>query len=48
MTPVAAIALSVAAWLLLPMHSHEARAESGPLLILVVEMDVVPAELDKY
>jgi autoinducer 2-degrading protein len=47
-TPIAAIALSVAAWLLLPMRSHEVAAQSGPFFILVVEMDVVPAELDKY
>jgi hypothetical protein len=31
MMPAAAIAIAVTAWLLLPMRSHEALAQSGPL-----------------
>ena len=42
-----AIALGVAAWLL-PMRGEQASAQSGPLHILVVEYDIVPAEIDKY
>src|SRR5262249_19075723 len=42
-----AIALGVAVWLL-PMRSEQAIAQSGPLHILVVEYDIVPAEIDKY
>src|SRR5215831_6371725 len=42
-----AIALGVAAWLL-PMRGEQATAQSGPLHILVVEYDIVPAEIDKY
>ena len=42
-----AIALGVAAWLL-PMRGEQATAQSGPLRILVVEYDIVPAEIDKY
>ena len=38
-----AIALGVAAWLL-PMRGEQATAQSGPLHILVVEYDIVPAE----
>ena len=45
---VAAVALAVAAWTLLPLRGHEAAAQSGPLLINLVELDIVPAELDKY
>ena len=41
------IALGVAAWLL-PMRGEQASAQSGPLHILVVEYDIVPAEIDKY
>jgi quinol monooxygenase YgiN len=44
-----AIALGVAAWLLLlPMRGEQATAQSGPLHILVVEYDIVPAEIDNY
>ena len=42
-----AIALGAAAWLL-PMRGEQASAQSGPLHILVVEYDIVPAEIDKY
>ena len=44
---ILAIALGVAAWLL-PMRAEQATAQSGPLHILVVEYDIVPAEIDKY
>ena len=42
-----AIALGLTAWLL-PMRGEQATAQSGPLHILVVEYDIVPAEIDKY
>jgi autoinducer 2-degrading protein len=42
-----AIALGVAAWLS-PMRGDQATAQSGPLHILVVEYDIVPAEIDKF
>jgi quinol monooxygenase YgiN len=42
-----AIALGVAGWLL-PMRGEQATAQSGPLHILVVEYDIVPAEIDNY
>ena len=42
-----AIALGFAAWVL-PMRGEQATAQSGPLHILVVEYDIVPAEIDKY
>ena len=42
-----AIALGLAAWLL-PIRGEQATAQSGPLHILVVEYDIVPAEIDKY
>jgi autoinducer 2-degrading protein len=41
------IALGFAAWLL-PMRGEQAAAQSGPLHILVVEYDIVPAEIDKF
>ena len=44
---ILAVALGVAAWLL-PMRAEQATAQSGPLHILVVEYDIVPAEIDKY
>jgi (4S)-4-hydroxy-5-phosphonooxypentane-2,3-dione isomerase len=42
-----AIALGLGAWLL-PTQSERATAQSGPLHILVVEYDIVPAEIDNY
>ena len=42
-----AIAFGFLAWLL-PMRSEQATAQSGPFHILVVEYDIVPAEIDKY
>ena len=42
-----AIALGLTAWLL-PMRGEQATAQSGPLHVLVVEYDIVPAEIDKY
>jgi len=43
-----AVALSVAAWALLPGQSQRASAEAGPLHIHAVDLDIVPAEIDKY
>jgi (4S)-4-hydroxy-5-phosphonooxypentane-2,3-dione isomerase len=42
-----AIAFGLTAWLL-PIRGEQASAQSGPLHILVVEYDIVPAEIDKY
>ena len=44
---ILAIALGVAAWLL-PMRGEWAMAQPGPLHILVVDLDIVPAEIDKF
>jgi quinol monooxygenase YgiN len=48
MLPAAAVALAVAAWVLLPMRSHEAAAQSGPLLINAVDYDIVPGQVDNF
>ena len=44
---ILAIGLGLTTWLL-PIRSEQATAQSGPLHILVVEYDIVPAEVDKY
>lgn len=44
----AAVALAVAASVLLPLHGREAVAQSGPYFINVVDLDIVPADLDKF
>jgi (4S)-4-hydroxy-5-phosphonooxypentane-2,3-dione isomerase len=44
---ILAIALGVAAWLL-PMRGEQATAQPGTLHVLVVELDIVPAEIDKF
>jgi (4S)-4-hydroxy-5-phosphonooxypentane-2,3-dione isomerase len=43
-----AVALIISAWLLLPMRGHEAAAQSGSVYVNLVELDIVPAELDKF
>ena len=48
MMPIAAIAIAVAAWVLLPMRGHEAQAQSGPLYINAVDLDINPADIDKF
>jgi (4S)-4-hydroxy-5-phosphonooxypentane-2,3-dione isomerase len=47
-TVTAAIALAVTAWVLLPMRSDPALAQSGPFLINAVEYDVVPGQVDNF
>ena len=47
-TVTAALALSITAWVLLPMRSHEALAQSGPLFISAVEYDIVPGQVDNF
>jgi (4S)-4-hydroxy-5-phosphonooxypentane-2,3-dione isomerase len=44
--PTAAITVAVMSWLLLP--GYDAVAQSGSLFVNVVELDIVPAELDKF
>jgi (4S)-4-hydroxy-5-phosphonooxypentane-2,3-dione isomerase len=44
----AAIALAVTAWLLLPLRSQEAAAQSGPLYINAVNLDIAPGRIDKF
>ncbi|MGA2311852.1 MAG: putative quinol monooxygenase [Xanthobacteraceae bacterium] len=43
-----AVLLAVIAVVLLPMRSHEAAAQSGPLLINAVEYDIVPGQVDNF
>jgi len=44
---ISAALLSVAA-LLLPLRGHEAAAQSAPLLVNVIEYDIVPGQVDNY
>ena len=44
----AAVTLAAAAWLLQPIPSHEAAAQSAPLHIHAVDIDVVPGQIDNY
>ena len=45
---VGAVALAAAAWMLLPMRSDPAAAQSGQLFIAAVEYDVVPGKVDDF
>ena len=44
----AAVTLAAAAWLLQPIPSHEAAAQSAPFHIHAVDIDVVPGQIDNY
>lgn len=44
----AAVAFAVAACVLLLMHGREASAQSAPLYVNAVDIDVVPGEIDHY
>ena len=47
-TGAAVVGLALAMWLLLPMRGERASAQSAPLFVNLVELDIVPAELPKY
>jgi (4S)-4-hydroxy-5-phosphonooxypentane-2,3-dione isomerase len=47
-TSVAAMALFIAAATPLLMHSQPAAAQSAPAYVNVVELDIMPAEQEKY
>jgi (4S)-4-hydroxy-5-phosphonooxypentane-2,3-dione isomerase len=38
----------ILAWMLLPLRSHQAAAQSGPYLINLVNLDIVPESFDKF
>jgi quinol monooxygenase YgiN len=42
------ITIAITAWLLSPMRTERAAAQSGPMYINLVELDIVPAEIDKF
>ena len=44
----AVIGLAAAVWTLLPMRGHEAAAQSAPLHIHAIDIDVVPGQIDSY
>ena len=44
----AALTLAVAAWMLIPLRGHEAAADTGPLYINAVDLDINPADIDKF
>jgi len=45
---VIATGISAGAWILLSTSSRLAAAQTGPLYINLVELDIVPAEIDKF
>ena len=48
MMPALAVTLAAAAWLLLPIRGDDAIAQSGPYLVNAVNLDIVPADRDKF
>jgi autoinducer 2-degrading protein len=44
----AALALAIAAWLLLPTPGQRVAAQSAPLFISAVDLDIAPAEIEKF
>jgi len=47
-TSIVAVALAVAAWTLLPLRSHQAAADTGPLYINAVDLDIQPGQIDSF
>lgn len=45
---IAAAALAAAAWLFAPIDSQRAAAQSAPLHIHAIDIDVVPGQIDNY
>src|SRR5271166_1060248 len=45
---ITGVVLLAIASALLPMRSHKAAAQSGPLYINAVDIDVVPGQIDNY
>jgi len=43
-----AVTLAVAAWTLLPLRSHQAAADTGPLYINAVDLDIQPGQIDQF
>ncbi|MDR3422921.1 MAG: putative quinol monooxygenase [Xanthobacteraceae bacterium] len=43
-----ALPLAVTAWVLLPMQTYRAAAQSGQLFIAAVEYDIVPGKVDDF
>jgi quinol monooxygenase YgiN len=44
----AMLTLAVAAWLLMPLRAHEAVADTGPLYINAVDLDIQPGQIDQF
>jgi autoinducer 2-degrading protein len=42
------LALTVAAWMSLAVPNHRADAQSAPVYINAVDLDIVPGEIDKF
>lgn len=47
-TSVAAVALVLGAGALCPMHSRQAAAQAAPLYVNVVDLQIVPGQVDKF
>jgi quinol monooxygenase YgiN len=48
MSSVAAVALALGAAALLPMHSQQAAAQAAPFYVNVVDLQIVPSQIDKF
>ena len=43
-----AIAVAAAAWALPPVGSHQAAAQSGQFYVITADVEITPADFDKY
>jgi autoinducer 2-degrading protein len=44
----AMLTLAVAAWLIMPLRTHQAVADTGPLYINAVDLDIQPGQIDQF
>ena len=43
-----ATAITVAAFVLLPLHNDQAAAQSAPFYVNAIDLDIMPADIDKF
>jgi quinol monooxygenase YgiN len=44
----AMLTLAVVAWMLMPLRTHEAVADTAPLYINAVDLDIQPGQIDQF
>jgi autoinducer 2-degrading protein len=46
--PAAVAAIALGAWMMLPLHGHEAAAQSAAYIVNAINLDIAPDKFDKF